>query len=96
MCILIKKKTHHTQTVLFCVSSVLSLCLQDSVVSKYRPLEELKRDMAQLEVLVETDAQVHQSVFEIKVFTVSQSSWRASLLRVLNISLFVIAVLAQS
>ena len=68
-----KKKTHHTQTVL-CVSSVLSLCLQDSVVSKYRPLDELKRDMAQLEVLVETDAQVHQSVFEIKVFTVSQSS----------------------
>lgn len=66
------------------------------MVSKYRPLEELKRDMAQLEVLVETDAQVHQSVFEIKVFTVSQSSWRASLLRVSNISLFVIAVLAQS
>lgn len=29
---------------------------------KYRPLEELKRDMAQLELLVETDAQVQESV----------------------------------
>ncbi|KAM6924028.1 nucleotide exchange factor SIL1 [Xenentodon cancila] len=31
---------------------------QDSVASKYRPLEELKRDMAQLELLVETDVQI--------------------------------------
>ncbi|XP_045887615.1 nucleotide exchange factor SIL1 [Micropterus dolomieu] len=30
----------------------------DSVAYKYRPLEELKRDMAQLELLVETDAQI--------------------------------------
>ncbi|XP_026212826.1 nucleotide exchange factor SIL1 isoform X2 [Anabas testudineus] len=31
---------------------------QDSVTSKYRPLEELKRDMAQLDLLVETDVQI--------------------------------------
>ncbi|XP_071767710.1 nucleotide exchange factor SIL1 [Centroberyx gerrardi] len=31
---------------------------QDSVSSRYRPLEELKRDMAQLDLLVETDIQV--------------------------------------
>ncbi|XP_070769553.1 nucleotide exchange factor SIL1 [Enoplosus armatus] len=30
----------------------------DSAASKFRPLEELKRDMAQLELLVETDVQV--------------------------------------
>ncbi|XP_026186689.1 nucleotide exchange factor SIL1 isoform X2 [Mastacembelus armatus] len=30
----------------------------DSVASKYRPLEELKRDMAQLDLLVETDVQI--------------------------------------
>ncbi|XP_030002260.1 nucleotide exchange factor SIL1 [Sphaeramia orbicularis] len=31
---------------------------QDSVLSKYRPLEELKRDMAQMDLLVETDVQI--------------------------------------
>ncbi|XP_062249399.1 nucleotide exchange factor SIL1 [Platichthys flesus] len=30
----------------------------DSVASKYHPLEELKRDMAQLDLLVETDGQI--------------------------------------
>ncbi|XP_073342715.1 nucleotide exchange factor SIL1 isoform X1 [Pagrus major] len=37
---------------------------QDSVVSKYRPLEELKRHMAQLELLVETDAQIMKRMLE--------------------------------
>lgn len=34
--------------------------LQDSVSSKFRPMEELKKDMAQLDLLVETDVQVPQ------------------------------------
>ncbi len=29
------------------------------MASKFRPMEELKRDMAQLDLLVETDVQVH-------------------------------------
>lgn len=37
------------------------LSLQDSVASKFRPIEELKRDLAQLDLLVETDVQVHHS-----------------------------------
>ncbi|XP_051276717.1 nucleotide exchange factor SIL1 [Dicentrarchus labrax] len=37
---------------------------QDSVASKYRPLEELKRDLAQLEMLVETDAQIMRRLLE--------------------------------
>ncbi|KAM4555252.1 nucleotide exchange factor SIL1 isoform 2-T2 [Odontesthes bonariensis] len=37
---------------------------QDSVASKYRPLEELKRDMAQLDLLVETDVQIMRRLLE--------------------------------
>nr|XP_046261998.1 nucleotide exchange factor SIL1 isoform X2 [Scatophagus argus] len=36
----------------------------DSVASKYRPIEELKRDMAQLELLVETDVQIMRRLLE--------------------------------
>ncbi|KAG7241922.1 hypothetical protein INR49_024669 [Caranx melampygus] len=36
----------------------------DAVVSKYRPLEELKRDMSQLELLVETDVQIMKRLLE--------------------------------
>lgn len=43
------------------MSPLLAVCLQDSESSKFRPLEELKRDMAQLDLLVETDVQVHHS-----------------------------------
>lgn len=37
---------------------------QDSVASKYRPLEELKRDLAQLELLVETDVQIMKRLLD--------------------------------
>ncbi|XP_067454645.1 nucleotide exchange factor SIL1 [Thunnus thynnus] len=37
---------------------------QDSVSSKFRPLEELKRDMAQLDLLVETDVQVMKRLLD--------------------------------
>ncbi|XP_041800161.1 nucleotide exchange factor SIL1 [Chelmon rostratus] len=37
---------------------------QDSVASKFRPLEELKRDMAQLDLLVETDVQIMRRLLE--------------------------------
>ncbi|XP_072252385.1 nucleotide exchange factor SIL1 isoform X2 [Leuresthes tenuis] len=37
---------------------------QDSVASKYRPLEELKRDMAQLDMLVETDVQIMRRLLD--------------------------------
>ncbi|XP_029021271.1 nucleotide exchange factor SIL1 isoform X2 [Betta splendens] len=37
---------------------------QDSVTSKYRPLDELKRDMAQLDLLVETDVQIMKRLLE--------------------------------
>ncbi|XP_069027561.1 nucleotide exchange factor SIL1 [Embiotoca jacksoni] len=37
---------------------------QDSVESKYRPLEELKRDMAQLDLLVETDVQIMRRLLD--------------------------------
>nr|XP_019934043.1 PREDICTED: nucleotide exchange factor SIL1 isoform X2 [Paralichthys olivaceus] len=36
----------------------------DSKASKYRPLEELKRDMAQLDLLVETDAQIMRRLLD--------------------------------
>ncbi|XP_060935425.1 nucleotide exchange factor SIL1 [Limanda limanda] len=36
----------------------------DSVASKYRPLEELKRDMAQLDLLVETDGQIMRRLLD--------------------------------
>ncbi|XP_060905075.1 nucleotide exchange factor SIL1 [Labrus mixtus] len=37
---------------------------EDSVASKYRTLEELKKDMAQLELLVETDGQIMKRLLE--------------------------------
>ncbi|XP_054453638.1 nucleotide exchange factor SIL1 [Anoplopoma fimbria] len=37
---------------------------QDSVASKYRPLEELRRDMAQLDLLVETDVQIMKRLLD--------------------------------
>uniref|UniRef100_A0A3B5BE72 Nucleotide exchange factor SIL1 n=1 Tax=Stegastes partitus TaxID=144197 RepID=A0A3B5BE72_9TELE len=37
---------------------------QDSVASKYRPLEELKKDMAQLDLLVETDFQIMRRLLD--------------------------------
>ncbi|KAF7644565.1 hypothetical protein LDENG_00219820 [Lucifuga dentata] len=37
---------------------------QDSVSSQYRPLEELKRDMAQLDLLVETDVQIMRRLLD--------------------------------
>ncbi|KAM3612736.1 uncharacterized protein V6R79_013584 [Siganus canaliculatus] len=37
---------------------------QDSVASKFRPMDELKRDMAQLDLLVETDVQVMKRLLE--------------------------------
>uniref|UniRef100_UPI0037E71C72 nucleotide exchange factor SIL1 n=1 Tax=Semicossyphus pulcher TaxID=241346 RepID=UPI0037E71C72 len=37
---------------------------KDSVASKFRPLEELKRDMAQLDLLVETDVQIMKRLLE--------------------------------
>ncbi|XP_050928097.1 LOW QUALITY PROTEIN: nucleotide exchange factor SIL1 [Lates calcarifer] len=36
----------------------------DSVASKYRPLEELKRDMAQLDLLIETDVQIMRRLLD--------------------------------
>ncbi|XP_041845464.1 nucleotide exchange factor SIL1 isoform X2 [Melanotaenia boesemani] len=37
---------------------------QDSVGSRYRPLDELKRDMAQLDLLMETDVQIMKRLLE--------------------------------
>ncbi|XP_053180477.1 nucleotide exchange factor SIL1 isoform X2 [Scomber japonicus] len=37
---------------------------QDSVSSQFRPLEELKRDMAQLDLLVETDVQIMRRLLD--------------------------------
>ncbi|XP_054872288.1 nucleotide exchange factor SIL1 isoform X3 [Amphiprion ocellaris] len=37
---------------------------QESVISKYRPLEELKKDMAQLDMLVETDVQIMRRLLD--------------------------------
>ncbi|XP_034546480.1 nucleotide exchange factor SIL1 isoform X3 [Notolabrus celidotus] len=37
---------------------------QDSVASKFRPLEELKKDMAQLDMLVETDFQIMKRLLD--------------------------------
>ncbi|CAJ1057978.1 nucleotide exchange factor SIL1 isoform X2 [Xyrichtys novacula] len=37
---------------------------QDSVASKFRPLDELKKDMAQLEMLMETDVQIMKRLLE--------------------------------
>uniref|UniRef100_A0A3P8RXU5 Nucleotide exchange factor SIL1 n=1 Tax=Amphiprion percula TaxID=161767 RepID=A0A3P8RXU5_AMPPE len=37
---------------------------QESVTSKYRPLEELKKDMAQLDILVETDVQIMRRLLD--------------------------------
>ncbi|XP_010748936.3 nucleotide exchange factor SIL1 [Larimichthys crocea] len=37
---------------------------QDPVASQYRPLEELKRDMAQLDLLVETDVQIMRRLLD--------------------------------
>ncbi|TKS71994.1 Nucleotide exchange factor SIL1 [Collichthys lucidus] len=37
---------------------------QDPVASRYRPLEELKRDMAQLDLLVETDVQIMRRLLD--------------------------------
>ncbi|XP_034400003.1 nucleotide exchange factor SIL1 isoform X2 [Cyclopterus lumpus] len=36
----------------------------DSVASKYRPLDELKRDLAQLDLLVETDVQIMKRLLD--------------------------------
>lgn len=44
-------------------------CSQDSVTSKYRPLGELKRDMAQLDLLVETDIQVRDHITVVSLVT---------------------------
>ncbi|XP_068451824.1 nucleotide exchange factor SIL1 isoform X2 [Clinocottus analis] len=38
--------------------------LTDSVASKYRPLDELKRDLAQLDLLVETDVQIMKRLLD--------------------------------
>lgn len=46
------------------------------MASKFRPLEELKRDMAQLELLVETDVQVRQLVGTISVHVVLHVTWK--------------------
>ncbi|KAK9517608.1 hypothetical protein VZT92_022965 [Zoarces viviparus] len=37
---------------------------QDTVTSRYRPLEELKRDFAQLDLLVETDVQIMKRLLD--------------------------------
>lgn len=37
---------------------------QDSVASKFRPMDELKRDMAQLDLLMETDVQIMKRLLE--------------------------------
>lgn len=41
---------------------LLSMVLfsQESLSSKFRPMEELKKDMAELDLLVETDLQVSE------------------------------------
>ncbi|KAF3693523.1 Nucleotide exchange factor SIL1 Precursor [Channa argus] len=38
--------------------------LQESVMSRYRPIEELKKDMAQLDLLVETDVQIMRRLLD--------------------------------
>ncbi|KAM8733422.1 nucleotide exchange factor SIL1 [Acanthopagrus schlegelii] len=57
---------------------------QDSVVSKYRPLDELKRDMAQLEVLVETDAQIMKRMLEQLNSSESSTEQRLNILQELE------------
>ncbi|XP_074530910.1 nucleotide exchange factor SIL1 [Halichoeres trimaculatus] len=53
---------------------------QDSVASKFRPLEELKRDMAQLEMLVETDVQIMKRLLEQLNSSNSTTEQRLSIL----------------
>uniref|UniRef100_A0A3P9QFQ8 Nucleotide exchange factor SIL1 n=1 Tax=Poecilia reticulata TaxID=8081 RepID=A0A3P9QFQ8_POERE len=40
------------------------LCLQDSAPSEFRPLDELKKDMAELDLLVETDVQIMRRLLD--------------------------------
>uniref|UniRef100_A0A3B3V1N2 Nucleotide exchange factor SIL1 n=1 Tax=Poecilia latipinna TaxID=48699 RepID=A0A3B3V1N2_9TELE len=40
------------------------LCLQDSAPSAFRPLDELKKDMAELDLLVETDVQIMRRLLD--------------------------------
>ncbi|KAM9356784.1 nucleotide exchange factor SIL1 [Symphorus nematophorus] len=53
---------------------------QDSVASKFRPLEELKRDMAQLDLLVETDVQIMRRLLDQLNSTNSTTEQRLSIL----------------
>lgn len=57
---------------------------QDSVASKFRPLEELKRDMAQLEMLVETDVQIMKRLLEQLNSSNSSTEQRLSVLQELE------------
>lgn len=45
------------------------------MASKFRPIEEIKKDMAQMEMLVETDVQVWWLVGTISVYVVSLMTW---------------------
>ncbi|XP_029297621.1 nucleotide exchange factor SIL1 isoform X2 [Cottoperca gobio] len=53
---------------------------QDSVASKYRPLEELKRDMAQLDLLVQTDVQIMKRLLDQFYSSDSTTEQRLSIL----------------
>uniref|UniRef100_G3Q693 Nucleotide exchange factor SIL1 n=1 Tax=Gasterosteus aculeatus TaxID=69293 RepID=G3Q693_GASAC len=46
------------------LNPITGIDFEDSVTSKYRPLGELKRDMAQLDLLVETDIQIMKRLLD--------------------------------
>uniref|UniRef100_A0A3B4T7A8 Nucleotide exchange factor SIL1 n=1 Tax=Seriola dumerili TaxID=41447 RepID=A0A3B4T7A8_SERDU len=53
-------------TLIFTLLSLCTRCQENMIssVSMYRPLEELKRDMAQLDLLLETDVQIMRRLLE--------------------------------
>uniref|UniRef100_A0A3Q2EF25 Nucleotide exchange factor SIL1 n=1 Tax=Cyprinodon variegatus TaxID=28743 RepID=A0A3Q2EF25_CYPVA len=53
---------------------------QDSVASRFRPLEELKKDMAELDLLVETDVQIMKRLLEQFNSSSSSTEQRLSIL----------------
>ncbi|XP_041653618.1 nucleotide exchange factor SIL1 isoform X2 [Cheilinus undulatus] len=57
---------------------------QESVASKFRPLEELKEDMAKLELLVETDVQIMKRLLEQFNSSNSTTEQRLSILHELE------------
>nr|XP_020466969.1 nucleotide exchange factor SIL1 isoform X2 [Monopterus albus] len=57
---------------------------QDSVASKFRPLEELKRDMAQLDLLVETDTRIMRRLLDQFNSSNSTTEQRLSILQELE------------